>query len=483
MSGGTLVAGIDSSTQSCKVSVRDLTTWKQVREGKASHPSDTIVDPNVWWDALLTAVRRAGGLDDVAAISVSGQQHTPIFLDSAGVVVCDSPLWNDTGSHASMVALNHELGREEWIRRTGLPITLSDTVTKLRWLRDTDPESARQTAAVAVVHDWLTWRLMGFGAGGGALEELTTDRSEASGTAYWSPETGEYVLDLFEHAFGKRTVLPRILGPLDRAGVTGTGMDGIPAGIPIGVGSGDNAAAALALDVFAGDAVLSLGTSGVVYTSSATPVHDMAGYVCNYADATGNHLPLVATLNAARNFEAGTGLLGCTYDELSALALMAEPGAQGLTLLPFFEGERTPDLPHARGSLHGVSLTNFTRANFARAVIEGTLASQVGMLDAMAASGLRVDRLLLIGGAAPSSAVQTILAQMIDMPIVLPAIDEYVTKGAAMQAASTLTGAFPDWHVARRELPTAPLQEHIAGQYNAAMAALGYIEQAPLISR
>lgn len=470
----TLVAGIDSSTQSCKVTVRDLATGEQVREGKAAHPKATIVHPDRWWDALLTAVQRAGGLQDVVALSVSGQQHTPIFLDVAGEVVCDSPLWNDTGSHEHMVALNDELGKEEWIRRTGLPLTLSDTATKLRWLRDTDPASARRTAAVAILHDWLTWRLLGNGPGVGGIGRLTTDRSEASGTAYWSPDTGEYCVDLLEHALGRSAVLPRILGPLDRAGVTAAGIPGIPAGIPVGVGSGDNAAAALALDLADGDAVMSVGTSGVVYVRSAAPVHDLTGYVCNYADATGGHLPLVATLNAARNFDAGTSLLACGYAELSDLALQAPAGAEGLTLLPFFEGERTPDLPHARASLHGASLTNFTRANFARAVVEGTLASQVALLDALADCGLRVERLLLIGGAAPSPAVQTVLAQMVDMPVLVPAPDEYVTKGAAMQAASALTGAFPRWPAAREQMPRAPYEERITRQHADAMAALGY---------
>lgn len=472
----TLVAGIDSSTQSCKVTVRDLDTGAQVRCGKATHPPQTIVDPQAWWNAMLLAVQRAGGLDDVVALSVSGQQHTPIFLDRTGSVVRDSPLWNDTSSHAHMVALNAELGREEWILRTGLPLTLSDTATKLRWLRDTDPGATDRTAAVAVVHDWLTWKLMGYGTGTGGLDELTTDRSEASGTAYWSPETGDYCLDLVEHALGKAVALPRILGPLDRAGLTAPGIPGIPAGIPIGVGSGDNAAAALALDITDGDAVMSLGTSGVVYTRSSTPVHDLHGYVCNYADATGHQLPLVATLNAARNFDAGAGLLGCTYAELSELALQAPPGAEGLTLLPFFESERTPDLPHARGSLHAASLANFTRANFARAVIEGTVASQVAMLDAMAACDLQAKRLLLIGGAAASAAVQTILSQLVDLPVVIPDLDEYVTKGAAMQATAALTGSFPDWSVAVTELPRLPHQEQIAQQHTAAMEALGYLD-------
>lgn len=472
----TLVAGIDSSTQGCKVSVRDLATGRQVREGKAPHPLATIVHPDVWWDALLAAIDAVGGLEDVSAISVSGQQHTPIFLGACGAVVCDSPLWNDTGSHPHMMALNAELGRTEWIRRTGLPLTLSDTVTKLRWLRETDLEATRRTEAVAIVHDWLTWRLRGFGAGTGALDELVTDRSDACGTGYWDPETNEYTADLFEHAFGKTAVLPRILPPHGSAGVTGKDIPGVPAGIPVGVGSGDNAAAALALDVVPGEAVMSLGTSGVVYTSSPTPVHDLSGYVCNYADASGGHQPIVATLNAARNFHAAAALLGCTHAELSDLALQAPSGADGLTLLPFFEGERTPDLPHARASLHQASLANFTRENFARAVFEGTLASQVAMLDALSASGLRTERLVLIGGAAKSAAVQTILPQLVDLPVVVPEVDEYVTKGSAMQAACTLTGRFPSWRVRVRELSPAPREPAITEQRSAAMEALGYSE-------
>lgn len=470
----TLVAGVDSSTQSCKVSVRDLATGASIREGRASHPRATIVDPEVWWEALLAAVRDAGGLEDVSAISVSGQQHTPVFLDASGGTASPSPLWNDTGSHRQMVDLNRELGREEWIRRTGLPLTLSDTVTKVRWLRDTDPDGARRTSAVAVVHDWLTWRLRGYGPGTGGIDHLTTDRSEASGTGYWSGETNHYCMDLFEHAFRGPAVLPRVLHPLDRAGHTAAGIPGIPAGIPIGVGSGDNAAAALALDVREGDAVLSLGTSGVVYTRSPRPVHDYSGFVCSYADANGEHLPLAATLNAARNLELGATLLGCTYAEFSDLALQAPPGADGLTVLPYFQGERTPDLPHVRGSLHGASLSNFTRAHFARAVIEGTLAGQLLLLDALRACEVSVRRLLLIGGGAQSAAVQKILTEVVLVPVVLPAPEEYVAKGAAIQAVATLSGSFPCWPAALTELPASTQQPQIIEQHRAAKAGLGY---------
>jgi len=471
----TLIAGIDSSTQSCKITVRDLETGREIREGQAGHPDATIVSPSVWWDALLTAVRRAGGLNDVSAISVSGQQHTPIFLDAEGGPICDSPLWNDVGSHSHTADLNNELGADEWIRRTGLPITLSDTVSKLRWLRDTNPAAARRTEAVAIVHDWLIWRLRGFGGQRrGGLDELTTDRSEASGTGYWSGEDEAYCTDLFELAFSKSAVLPRILAPLDVAGVTGAGLPGIPAGIPIAVGSGDNAAAAIALGVSDGDVVLSMGTSGVVYTRTPRPVHDYAGYVCSYADATGSHLPLVATLNSARNFKAATGLLGCSFDELAELALQAPPGAEGLTVLPYFEGERTPNAPDARASLHGASLANFTRPNVARAMVEGTLASQTFMLDALRDCGVESRRLMLIGGAAQNSAVRRILPQLVDMPIAVPAADEYVAKGAAMHATAALTGEFPLWSVDAIELPAAASQPRIAAQHEAVKTAFGY---------
>jgi len=470
----TLIAGIDSSTQSCKVEVRNLDTGDLVREGRAPHPPGTIVDPNVWWDALLTAVDRAGGLDDVAALSVSGQQHTPIFLDRDGDVVCDSPLWNDTGSYPQVSALNAELGFEEWIRRTGLPITLSDTVSKVRWLRDVAPDSARRTFSVAIVHDWLTWRLMGNGPGSANFDQLVTDRSEASGTGYWSGETDEYCLDLFDHAFGKTALLPRILQPKDVAGRTGKSIPGIPCDLPIGVGSGDNAAAALALQLQVGDAVMSLGTSGVVYGRSDAPVHDYSGVVCSYADATGDHLPLAATLNAARNLDAAIAVLGCTYDELSDLALAAPAGAEGLTLLPYFEGERTPDLPEAKASLLGASLKNFTRENFARASIEGMLASQVAMVEATRECGVRINRLLLIGGAAKSPAVRAVLSQIIDVPLLVPEPGEYVTKGAAMQAATALTGELPTWQPKVEAVPDAPSEPTIMEQHRAAKRALGY---------
>ncbi|WP_246119434.1 FGGY family carbohydrate kinase, partial [Cellulomonas massiliensis] len=211
-----LVAGIDSSTQSCKVVVRDAATGALVRSGRASHPDGTEVDPRHWWDALQAAIADAGGLDDVEAVSVGGQQHGMVVLDEDGEVIRPALLWNDTRSAQSALDLVDELGGPQaWADACGSVLVASLTVTKLRWLRDHEPENAARVAAVALPHDWLTWRLAGYGPGSGreGLEALVTDRSDASGTGYWSPTTDDYRRDLLELALGHDAVLPRVLRP------------------------------------------------------------------------------------------------------------------------------------------------------------------------------------------------------------------------------------------------------------------------------
>jgi xylulokinase len=311
-----LIAGIDSSTQSCKVVVRDLETGRLVREGRASHPEGTEVDPELWWAALLAAVLDAGGLEGVVALAVGGQQHGCVCLNAAGEVVRPALLWNDTRSAPSAADLVAELGAEAWATGTGSVPVASFTVTKLRWLRDHEPASSGATVAVALPHDYLTWRLRGYGPGNADFAALVTDRSDASGTGYWSPATGEYRLDLLEHAFGRQVIVPRVLGPADAAGETAA-FPGIPAGILVGPGAGDNAAAALGLGAGRGDVVISIGTSGTVFAVTDTAVADASGTVAGFADATGLFLPLVATLNAARVLAAAGALLGADHDRVA----------------------------------------------------------------------------------------------------------------------------------------------------------------------
>ncbi|MFC9561674.1 FGGY family carbohydrate kinase [Agromyces sp. NPDC056965] len=407
----------------------------------APHPAGTEVDPAAWWAALLTAFADAGGLDDVEAISVAGQQHGMIVLDAEGRVIRDALLWNDTRSARSARDLIDEVGADEYARRTGVVPVASFTATKLRWLRDDEPDAAARVAAVALPHDWLTWRLRGFGPVGESplgpvLGELTTDRSDASGTAYWGPNG--YDRELFIRALGHDAVLPRVLAPDEPAGRT-------PDGILVGPGAGDNAAAALGLDAAPGDVVVSIGTSGTVFAVTDAAVADPSGTVAGFADATGRRLPLIATLNAARVLDVTAGLLGVGHDELGRLALEAEPGASGAVLVPYFEGERTPNLPDATASFSGLTLENTTRSSIARAAIEGLLCGLADGLDAVRGQDVEVARVLLIGGAAQNPAVRHVAAQVFDAPVVVPVPGEYVADGAARQARWALTGERPVW--------------------------------------
>jgi xylulokinase len=298
------------------------------------------------------------------------------------------------------------------------------------------------------------------------LTELTTDRSDASGTGYWSAAAADYDRDLLVRGLGHDALLPRVLGPGETAGTT-VALPGVPAGLVVGVGAGDNAGAALGLGAAAGDVVVSIGTSGTVFAVTEQPSEDASGTVAGFADASGLNLPLIATLNAARILDSIAGLLGVNHDELGRLALEAEPGADGLVLQPYFEGERTPNLPDATASLFGLTLGSTTRANLARAAIEGLLCGLADGLDAVRAQGVTAERILLIGGAAQNPAVQLIAAQVFEAPVAVPVPGEYVADGGAVQAAWALTGARPAWSVPIATHPTPDFHPVIRAQYAA----------------
>ncbi|RZT85934.1 xylulokinase [Pseudonocardia sediminis] len=428
-----LVLGVDSSTQSCKVVVRDAESGELVRSGRASHPDGTELDPAHWWTALQTALDDAGGTDGVEAVSVAGQQHGMVCLDSRGEVVRPALLWNDTRSAQAATDLVDELGADRWAELTGVVPVASFTVSKLRWLAGNEPENVARTAAVCLPHDWLTWKLRDTTD----LDALVTDRSDASGTGYFDGRTGEYRPELLARGLGREVALPRVLGPAES-------VDG--PGFRLGAGAGDNAAAGLGVGA-GDDVVVSLGTSGTVFARADRQARDPSGIVAGFSDATGAFLPLVCTLNAARVLDAAARLLGVDLDELSRLALAAEPGADGLTVVPYLEGERTPNLPDATGAVHGMTLANATRENLARAAVEGMLCGQRVGVDALAGQGVSVTGVRLVGGAARSEAVRTIAPSVFGVPVTVPEPGEYVADGAARQAAWTLLGGAtpPEW--------------------------------------
>ncbi|MGW7417857.1 xylulokinase [Streptomyces sp. NPDC054863] len=462
------VAGVDSSTQSCKVVIRDAETGAPVRSGSARHPGGTEVHPDAWWDALRAAVEAAGGIDDVVAVSVGGQQHGMVCLDEGGAVVRPALLWNDTRSAAAATSLISEAGNGDsaagarwWSGATGTLPVASVTATKLRWLADNEPANAVRTAAVCLPHDWLSWRLAGHGPGSGGLDALRTDRSDASGTGYWSPSTGTYLPEVLMRTLGHVPVLPRVLGPLEAAGRT-------PGGALLGPGAGDNAAAGLGVGASVGDVVVSIGTSGTVFAVAERPTSDPSGQVAGFADATGHYLPLVCTLNASRVLDATAALLDVSLDELTSLALSAPAGAGGLTLVPYFQGERTPNLPDATGSLHGMTLRNFTPAHLARAAVEGIVCSLADGLRALTAQGVPARRIILVGGGARSAAVQEAAAAIFGLPVLVPEPGEYVADGAARQAAGVHLGHFPTWRRTGTRTVTARPTPDVLDHYRAA---------------
>ncbi len=437
------VAGVDSSTQSCKVVIYDPATGGIIREGRASHPDGSEVDPQAWWEAFLEAVRAAGGLDDVRALSVGGQQHGMVCLDERGEVIRPALLWNDTRSAGAAEELtcergdgDRERGARWWAHATGLVPVASFTVTKLRWLADNEPENARKIAAICLPHDWLSWKIRGgFEAVG--LEGLCTDRSDASGTGYMDRADAVYRREILAQALrisleeAEGIILPKICEPMEAMGcgdlAQGWGE------IAIGPGCGDNAGAALGVGLGVGQALLSLGTSGVVAVVSETPVEDPSGQVAGFADASGHWLPLACTLNASRILDAVGAMSGLSYEELDEAALSV-PDAGGLRLVPYFEGERTPNLPDATARLEGMTLKNSTRAHLARAGVEGLLAHMRFALECVRELGVPIEKVLVVGGGARSRAVQSLAAEFLGVSVEFPEAAEYVALGAARQA-------------------------------------------------
>jgi xylulokinase len=433
-----LVVGVDSSTTSCKVQVRDADSGTLISSGRAPHPPTapprSEQDPYAWEEAFSLAGARAG-LQDVrpSVISFAAQQHGAVIVDDGGEVVRPAKLWNDTESASDAQALVDELpgGAAAWAEACGSVPLASFTITKLRWLRRCEPESFRRMSSVLLPHDWLTFRLTG---------DMTTDRGDASGTGYWSPAEGRYrtdLLSLVDDQAEWETMLPSVLGPHTAAGEwAGTGT-------VVGPGTGDNMASALGLGLRPGDLCLSLGTSAVACTVTEEPRADPSGTVAGFADATGRFLPLICTLNATKVTDSVARLLGVSLEEFDALALSAAAGAGGLALVPHFDGERTPNRPRATGILAGIT-HDVSPANLARATFEGVVCNLLDGVDALVAGDRTRQRVFLIGGGAQSAAYRHIVADMVGLPVIVPSEPELVASGAAVQAAALFHGCHVD---------------------------------------
>lgn len=437
-----LVVGVDSSTQSTKVEARDLNTGALIAVGRAPHPQVTPPcaeqHPATWWSALTEAM---GQLSDhrseVVALSVAGQQHGLVVTDAAGDVLRPAKLWNDTTSAEVANELVSQMGAAWWVAQCGSVPGAAFTVSKLAWMAAHEPDVFARVEHVMLPHDYLTWRLTG---------ARVTDRGDASGTGWWSPDG--YAAAVLELVGLDADALPRVLAATEPAGVitaSSAAQLGLPSGVVIGPGTGDNMAAALGLGLRAGDVSISIGTSGTVYAVADRPTTDATGAVAGFADATGRYLPLVCTLNATRVTDTVAGWLGTDPPGLAQLALAAPSVGGELVLVPYFDGERTPNLPHAIGTLSGLRTTT-SREDLALSAHDGVVCGLLQGLDALSAAGVATGGTMhFVGGGARSAAYRQRLAELAARPVLVPDTDETVATGAAVQAAVvTAGGTFAD---------------------------------------
>ncbi|MEZ5166525.1 MAG: xylulokinase [Acidimicrobiales bacterium] len=474
-----VVLGVDSSTQSTKVVACDLDSGAVVAEGSAPHPPTappvSEQDPRAWWDALTAAVGALGAVrNEVVAMAVAGQQHGLVLLDAAGDPVRPAKLWNDTTSAAEAAALVDVLGADGWAQACGSVPLASFTIAKLAWVVAHEPDALGRAQRVMLPHDYLTWRLTG---------AHVTDRATPR-----APGGSAHRLDLSARSPSRRLPLPtgssrRSRPCSDRpsrpaaSSPSAAAALGLPAEVVVRAGTGDNMAAALGLGLRPGDVAMSLGsTSGTVYSVAGVGTNpDSSGHVAGFADAAGGHLPLVCTLNATRVTDTVAGWLGTDAAGLSALACAAPAGFDGVILVPYFDGERTPNRPDATGSFLGLRTTTGREA-LARAAHDGVLCGLYAGLDALRSAGVSADgRIHLIGGGARSAAYRQRCADLAGESIVVPQIGEAVAQGAAVQAAAVAGGVGIGEVVARWASDAAITIDPVDPEGGAAVRA-GYTE-------
>jgi xylulokinase len=433
------VCGIDLGTQSCKVILYDYE--KKVLAARSQAPVEMIARNDgtreqkaEWYEEALKACFRdiePALKETITAIGVSGHQHSFVPLDGEGVPLYTVKLWCDTSTAAECTELTTAAGGEPaLIAETGLPMRPGYTAPKVAWLKNHKPELFAKLRHILLPHNYINFLLTG---------EYTAEYGDASGTA---------LFDIRNRNWSSRIcglIDPQIIGYLPRlitsdqaAGTVSEKASrelGIPRGIPAASGGGDNMMGALGTGtVRDGSLTMSLGTSGTLYGYSDTPVVDPTGDLAAFCSSSGGWLPLLCTMNCTVASEEFRGLFGLDVKTFDAEAAKAPIGADGLTVLPFFNGERTPNLPNGRASINGITAANFTRENLARAALESAIFGMRIGLEGFNTLGYRAKEIRLIGGGAKSPLWQFIAAHVMNLPIRVPAGDEAAAMGAAIQA-------------------------------------------------
>ncbi|HEX7061321.1 MAG TPA: xylulokinase [Woeseiaceae bacterium] len=435
------VLGIDLGTQSLKTLFYDPDAREIAASCSAALELTRRADGSAeqraeWWTAALAdCLRRVPRevRESVAAIGVSGQQHGFVPLDRDGEVLAPVKLWCDTSTQAEADAIEQAAGgRAACIEAAGNPVLVGYTASKVRWLKETHPDRYARLQLILLPHDYLNRELTG---------RATMEYGDASGSGFldvrrrrWS----ETLLSAVDPDRDLAECLPPLLGPEELAGATSEAAArayGLPAGVPVSTGGGDNMMAAIGTgNVTAGKLTMSLGSSGTIFAYADAPVVDPQGEIAAFCSSTGGWLPLVCTMNCTLGTELIGGLVGRSARDLDREIAAIEPGAGGLITLPFFNGERTPDLPHARGCLLGLSSQNCTPGHLLRSAAEGaTFALRYG-LDRLRELGVAAEGIVLTGGGANSAAWRQIVADACALPVTVLSRCEGASFGAALQA-------------------------------------------------
>lgn len=475
-----LVAGIDSSTQSCTVMLRDLETGVVITEVKAPHPPTTPPcseqDPADWWNALTTALGELKAWwPRIAGLSVGGQGHGLVILDEYDRPLRPAKLWNDTESEPQAYSLREKLAPETWAGLTGSVPGPAMTISKLAWTAEHYPGLLALSHRIMLPFDYLVYKLSG---------SFVTERGGASGSGYFNPFDNTWqpqLAALIDPDIDWLTRWPKIISSSQRAGsvIASAGLEQLTGAI-VGVGTGDNMSAALGMNLLPGDTAISIGTSGTLYGINSEGIVDASGIINGYADAADRFMPMITTLNAAKVTDAFRRILRVTTAEFDDMALAAPAGANGITLLPWLDGERTPNLPHATGHLQGIRTTS-TSGDIARAAIEGVLCGLLVGEKVLVKNGFTSSgRLVITGGGAKSKAYRQILADLTGRTVWISPVGETAAAGAAVQAAAAVLGCTNAEMAQRWNLPLEVAAEpqhdsrHILDQYQlCADTALG----------
>lgn len=445
-----LVAGIDAGTQSIKVVVYDPQSRALLASASAaleliSGEDGSREQEAAWWvDAVRSCFSRIDPAlrAQVAALAVSGQQHGFVPVDAQGHVLAPAKLWCDTSTSAECGEIMDAVGgAARCIELAGNPILAGYTASKLPWTRKHRPEVYAKLAKILLPHDYLNFWLTG---------EYFCEYGDASGTGWLDVRTRTWSKELL-HATDPQRDLSACLPPLVDAGATfpisAAIADelGLPRDALVAAGGGDNMMAAFGTGaVVPGKLSMSLGTSGTLFAYSDTPVVDPAGAWAAFCSSSGGWLPLICTMNCTVATESIARLFGFSTREGDGRIAASEPGAAGLTFLPFLNGERTPDLPLGKGVLAGMDMHNLGEANLYRAAMEGATYSLKYGFDAFVAGGMQFDAIVLTGGGANSAAWRQMVADVFNLPVEVPKQGEGAAFGAALQALWALGRAQGD---------------------------------------